>query len=132
MHVSANFLLNSAVQGENVFKLKLGKMLNEDLFPVDYDWLILLAWDLVVKCYWLSACDMHVIGMFYACGRMGQIARLFPINSIGIGVLNKTSEGYWLLMRFNVSYVGGNVDIGRDVQIRTNYFVVRLQRLDLR
>lgn len=65
MHVSANFLLNSAVQGENVFKLKLGKMLNEDLFPVDYDWLILLAWDLVVKCYWLSACDMHVIGMFY-------------------------------------------------------------------
>ena len=57
MHVSANFLLNSTVQGENVFKLKLGKMLNEDFFPVDYDWLVLIAWDLVVKCYWLSACD---------------------------------------------------------------------------
>ena len=51
MHVSANFLLNSTVQGENVFKLKLGKMLNEDFFPVDYDWLVLIAWDLVVKCY---------------------------------------------------------------------------------
>lgn len=57
MPVSANFLLNSTVQGENVFKLKLGKMLNEEFFPVDYDWLVLLAWDLVVKCYWLSACD---------------------------------------------------------------------------
>lgn len=34
MHVSANFLLNSTVQGENVFKLKLGKMLNEDFFPL--------------------------------------------------------------------------------------------------
>lgn len=57
MHVSANFLLNSTVQGENVFKLKPGKMLNEDFFPVDYDWLVLyiLAWDLVVKCYWLVA-----------------------------------------------------------------------------
>ena len=57
MSVGANFLLNSTVQGENVFKLKLGKMLNEEFFPVDYDWLILLAWDLVVKCYLLSACD---------------------------------------------------------------------------
>lgn len=32
----------STVQGENVFELKLGKMLNEDFFPVNYDWLVLL------------------------------------------------------------------------------------------
>lgn len=37
MHVSANFLLNSTVQGENIFKLKLGKI------PVDYDWLVLIS-----------------------------------------------------------------------------------------
>lgn len=85
----------STVQGENVFELKRGKMLNEDFFPVNYDWLVLLEWDLVVKCYWLSACDtcsFIFIGCLTVCFGMFYYKLLavvwvklddfFPINSI--------------------------------------------------
>ena len=37
---------------------------------------------------------------------------------VGIRVLNKTSEEYWFLMKFNLSHVGGNMEI-RDVTIMT-------------
>ena len=46
--------------------------------------------------------------------------------TVSIRVLNKTLEEYWFLMKFNLSQVAGNVDIG-DFNIRTTYFLVRLQ-----
>lgn len=45
---------------------------------------------------------------------------------IGIRVLNKTSEEYWFLMKFNLSYVNGDMDI-RGMKVTTEYFLVRLQ-----
>lgn len=44
---------------------------------------------------------------------------------VGIEVLNKTSEEYWFLMKFNLSYLDGNVDLG-DVRKRNSYFLVHL------
>ena len=44
---------------------------------------------------------------------------------VGIEVLNKTSEEYWFLMKFNLSYLDGNVDLG-DVRKRNPYFLVHL------
>ena len=44
---------------------------------------------------------------------------------VGIRALNKTSEEYWFLMKFNLSNVGGDVDI-KDVKTVTQYFLVRL------
>lgn len=45
---------------------------------------------------------------------------------VGIRVLNKTSEEYWFLMKFNLSQVDGNMDI-KSVRIIAEYFLVRLQ-----
>ena len=45
---------------------------------------------------------------------------------VGIRVLNKTSEEYWFLMKFNFTQVGGNVDI-KDVNVTAEFFLVRLQ-----
>jgi len=45
---------------------------------------------------------------------------------VGIRVVNKTSEEYWFLMKFNLSHVGGNVDF-KGVQVMTEYFLVQLQ-----
>ena len=44
---------------------------------------------------------------------------------VSIRVLNKTSEEYWFLMKFNVSEVGGDVDI-IDVNETIDFFLIRL------
>ena len=45
---------------------------------------------------------------------------------VGIRVLNKTSEEYWFLMKFDLSYMNGNVDL-KGINIMTDFFLVRLQ-----
>lgn len=49
---------------------------------------------------------------------------------VSIRVLNKTSEEYWFLLKFNVSEVDGNVDM-KVVNVTVDYFLVRL-KLDAR
>ncbi|XP_068707581.1 uncharacterized protein [Montipora foliosa] len=44
---------------------------------------------------------------------------------VGIVVHNKTSEEYWFLIKFNLSHVGGDVEIG-SMKMLTEYFLVRL------
>ena len=39
---------------------------------------------------------------------------------VGIEVLNKTSEEYWFLMKFDLSYLDGNVDLGDVVVVVYN------------
>ena len=46
--------------------------------------------------------------------------------TVGIRVLNKTSEEYWFLMNFNLSYLDGNVDLPY-VKKENAYFLVHLQ-----
>lgn len=44
---------------------------------------------------------------------------------VGILVHNKSLEEYWFLIKFNLSYVGGDVEI-RSINTSTEYFLVRL------
>ena len=46
--------------------------------------------------------------------------------TVGIRVLNKTSEEYWFLMNFNLSYLDGNVDLPY-VKKENAHFLVHLQ-----
>lgn len=46
--------------------------------------------------------------------------------TVGIRVLNKTSEEYWFLIKFHLSRVGGNA-AERDVNIMIEYFLIRFQ-----
>ena len=45
---------------------------------------------------------------------------------VGIRVLNKTSDEYWFLMKFNLSHVDGNMEI-KNVNIITEYFLIQLK-----
>ena len=45
---------------------------------------------------------------------------------VAIRVLNKTSEEYWFLMKFNLSELNGNMDVKSPGMV-TEYFLVRLQ-----
>ena len=47
--------------------------------------------------------------------------------TVGFRVLNKTSDEYWFLAKFNFSHVHveGNMDIGKITSL-TEYFLVRL------
>ena len=49
---------------------------------------------------------------------------------VGIQVLNKTSEEYWFLVKFNLSLLNGNMDL-RNIKKKKAYFLIRLQ-IDLR
>ena len=49
---------------------------------------------------------------------------------VGIQVLNKTSEEYWFLVKFNLSLLNGNMDL-RNIKKEKAYFLIRLQ-IDLR
>ncbi|KAL9982017.1 hypothetical protein ACROYT_G010797 [Oculina patagonica] len=46
---------------------------------------------------------------------------------VGIRVLNKTADEYWFLMKVNLSYVAGNVDIPGVKTMIMDYFLVRLE-----
>ena len=101
-------------------------------------------WHLLLHFHWLFNCLLWHVVLQAACIRMGQIGRLFPINSIAFlswlikvpstqqlesGSLIKRLRDTGSLWHSTCHTWG---EIGRDVQIRTNYFVVRLQRLDSR
>ena len=49
---------------------------------------------------------------------------------VGIQVLNKTSEEYWFLVKFNLSLLNGNMDL-RNIKKEKAFFLIRLQ-IDLR
>lgn len=49
---------------------------------------------------------------------------------VGIQVLNKTSEEYWFLVKFNLSLLNGNMDLG-NIKKEKAFFLIRLQ-IDLR
>ena len=66
--------------------------------------------------------ELSLVFVFVFAANIGAI--------VGIQVLNKTSEEYWFLVKFNLSLLNGNMDL-RNVKKEKAYFLIRLQ-IDLR